>query len=94
MTLQPLHSGFPYIRGKFSFLFYQCTVSIHYSLLKDEIVVGIKLSLPPSPFLSSAGICKQSMGAQVGIGLSHQTARLHRLAEFISSKRFLGSLKV
>jgi hypothetical protein len=24
MTLQPLPSKFPYIRGKFSFLFYQC----------------------------------------------------------------------
>jgi hypothetical protein len=26
MTLQLLHSKYPYIRGKFSFLFYQCTV--------------------------------------------------------------------
>jgi hypothetical protein len=26
MTLQRLHSEFPYIRGKFEFLFYQCTV--------------------------------------------------------------------
>jgi hypothetical protein len=25
MTLQLLHSEFPYIRGKFDFLFYQCT---------------------------------------------------------------------
>jgi hypothetical protein len=25
MTLQPLPSGFPYIRGKFSFLLNQCT---------------------------------------------------------------------
>jgi hypothetical protein len=25
MTLQPIHSEFPYIRGKFSFLFYPCT---------------------------------------------------------------------
>jgi hypothetical protein len=25
MTLQPLHSEFPYIWGKFDFLFYQCT---------------------------------------------------------------------
>jgi hypothetical protein len=24
MTLQLLHSEFPYIRGKFDFLFYQC----------------------------------------------------------------------
>jgi hypothetical protein len=26
MTLQLLHSEFPYILGKFDFLFYQCTV--------------------------------------------------------------------
>jgi hypothetical protein len=25
MTLQPLRSGFPYIRGKFYYLFYQCS---------------------------------------------------------------------
>jgi hypothetical protein len=25
MTLELLHSEFPYIRGKFDFLFYQCT---------------------------------------------------------------------
>ncbi len=62
-ALQPFPSGFPYIRGKFFLLFYQCTVYIHQSLLKGEIVVGIKLSLPPSPILSSAGIFKQSMGA-------------------------------
>jgi hypothetical protein len=28
MTLQLLHSTFPYIWGKFDFLFYQCTVCI------------------------------------------------------------------
>jgi hypothetical protein len=28
MTLQLLHSEFPYIRGKFSFLFYQCNVQV------------------------------------------------------------------
>ncbi len=27
MTLQLLHSEFPYIWGKFDFLFYQCTMS-------------------------------------------------------------------
>jgi hypothetical protein len=26
MTLQPIPSGFPYIRGKFCVLFYQCMV--------------------------------------------------------------------
>jgi hypothetical protein len=26
MTLQPIPSEFPYIRGKFDFLFYQCTL--------------------------------------------------------------------
>jgi hypothetical protein len=28
MTLQPLPSGFPYTRGKCSFLFYQCIFSL------------------------------------------------------------------
>jgi hypothetical protein len=39
---------------------------------------------------------KQSMGARnrVGIGLSYRNARLHRLAEFISWNRFLGSINV
>jgi hypothetical protein len=42
-----------------------------------------------------AGIFKQSMGARnrVGIGLSYQPARLHRLEELLSWNRILGSLK-
>jgi hypothetical protein len=44
----------------------------------------------------SAGIFNQSMGARnrVGVGLSYQPARLHRLAEFIPWSRFLGSINV
>ncbi len=44
--------------------------------------------------IPSAGIFKQSMGARhrVGIGLSFQPARLHRLAEWTPRNRFLGSL--
>jgi hypothetical protein len=43
-----------------------------------------------------AGIFKESMGARNrgGIGLSYRPARLHRLAEFISWNRFLGSINV
>jgi hypothetical protein len=29
MTLQLLHSEFPYIFGKFYYLFYQCTVRVY-----------------------------------------------------------------
>jgi hypothetical protein len=45
--------------------------------------------------LTSAGILEQSMGArnQVGIGLSYQPARLHKLAKSISWNQFLGSFK-
>ncbi len=45
---------------------------------------------------ASAGILDKSMGARnrVGIGLSYQPARLHRLVESIPRNRFLGSLKV
>jgi hypothetical protein len=44
----------------------------------------------------SAGILEQSMGARNrdGIGSLYRPARLHRLAEWIPSNRFLGSLKV
>jgi hypothetical protein len=43
-----------------------------------------------------AGIFKKSMGARhwVGRGLSYRPARLHRLAEFIPSNRFLDSINV
>ncbi len=43
-----------------------------------------------------AGIFKQSMGTRnrVGIGLSYQPTRLHRVAELIPWNRFLASLKV
>ncbi len=47
--------------------------------------------------LYSAGIFEKSMGARnrVGIGLSvYCPAKLHRLAEWISWSRFLGSLIV
>ncbi len=39
---------------------------------------------------------KQSMGARnrVGVGLSYRPAGLHRLAEFFSWNRFLGSINV
>ncbi len=43
-----------------------------------------------------AGIFKQSMGVRnrIGIELSYQPARLHRLAEFIPRNRFMGSINV
>jgi hypothetical protein len=37
MTLNLLHSEFPYIRGKFDFLFYQCTV---YDKLSALVIVS------------------------------------------------------
>jgi hypothetical protein len=45
---------------------------------------------------TSAGIIEQSMGAKnrVGIGLSYQPVRLHRLEVLIIWNRFLCSLKV
>jgi len=54
-----------------------------------------KESIPPA-YVASAGTFKQSMGARnrVGIGLSYWSARLHRMAELVHWKRFLGSLKV
>jgi hypothetical protein len=32
MTLQLLHSKFPYIRGKFDFLFFQCMLRLQHKL--------------------------------------------------------------
>ncbi len=45
--------------------------------------------------LNCAGILEQSMGARsrVGIGLSYQPARLHRLAESIPLESVPGLLK-
>jgi hypothetical protein len=45
MTLQMLHSEFPYIWGKFDFLFYQCA----WQRIITEYSVG--------PFKSEADIC-------------------------------------
>jgi hypothetical protein len=49
--LQLLPSGFPYILGKFSFLFYQCTVCTH---IKAVSQCGLSAEIthnhtPPSP---------------------------------------------
>ncbi len=41
MILQPLPSGFPYILGKFIFIFYQCIVG-------DSLPKNLR-SPPPSP---------------------------------------------
>ncbi len=39
MTLQLLHSKFPYIWGKFSFLFYQCTLQLSWQIYILKITV-------------------------------------------------------
>ncbi len=46
-------------------------------------------------FLFCTGILEHSMGARnrVGLGLSYQSARLHRLAESIPWNQFLGSFQ-
>jgi hypothetical protein len=69
--------------------------------MADRMSVEAIISKPlqpynPAPFLHSAGILEQSMGARnrVGIGLSYRPAVLHRLAESIPWNRFLGFLKV
>ncbi len=50
--------------------------------------------IPLCVWVCRAGIFKQSMGARnrVGIGLSYQPARLHRLAEFIPWNRSIPGL--
>ncbi len=50
MTLQLLHSEFPYILGKFNFLFYHCTVfSIKLVYTRDDICALSFLRLYPIP---------------------------------------------
>jgi hypothetical protein len=48
MTLQLLHSEFPYIWGKISFLFYQCTVHLRIGLDADPDVLATALHLAHS----------------------------------------------
>jgi hypothetical protein len=37
MTLQPIPSEFSHIRGKFDFLFYQCTLYFNFELCQIEL---------------------------------------------------------
>ncbi len=61
----------------------------------DVVHIAFNLFIIVQSNWKRAGIFKQSMGARnrVGIGLSYQPARLHRLAESIPWNRFLGSIK-
>ncbi len=67
---------------------------IFYYQLRREGQLLLRLSLVVCD--NCAGILEQSMGAwkQVGIGLLHQSATLHRQAELIPWNQFLVSLKV
>jgi hypothetical protein len=49
LTLQPLHSEFPYIRGKFDFIFYQCASNIkeHYTVFLLNYFYDCSLWLLP-----------------------------------------------
>jgi hypothetical protein len=56
MTLQLLHSEFPYIRGKFDFLFYQCIYKLHLPLAA-ALPAGLLADLPfPLPAVFPAGL--------------------------------------
>ncbi len=60
------------------------------TLLQLKDFVGDVCSKSATSLVIRAGIFKQSMGSRnrVGIGLSYQPARLHKLAELIPSNRF------
>ncbi len=69
-----------------------CYPRARFFILLRSPRIDSKESIPPA-YVSRAGILKQSRN-RVGIGLSYQPARLHRLAEFIPWIRFLGSINV
>jgi hypothetical protein len=45
MTLQLLHSEFPYILGKFDFLFYQCSIHQTYRIINNNSHTGNSIKM-------------------------------------------------
>jgi hypothetical protein len=52
MTLQLLHSEFPYIRGKFDFLFFQCRLCLIHAGILLFSITRIIVTLMPWKFFS------------------------------------------